>query len=149
MSNSDNNPPSAPAYQQATSAYNTTQTTNASGLEIVVELYKGMIKNTEQAKLAYQQGKLDHMCELNKKTYKILIALQSNLDYEQGKDAADFLNDFYNRIFATLTKAIRKDDPVKEFNNVIEYIRPVYMRWNELAKSEKEAAQKEKEAVAP
>ena len=126
---SENNNP----YKKAATAYRDTYVSNISGMEIVVELYKGMISNIENAKNAYTAGHLEKMCHLNDKTFKILIALQSNLDYEKGGDAAVFLNQFYNSIFASLTKVLREKNPEQAFNQILASMRPVYQRWQEFS----------------
>ncbi|MCD8566411.1 MAG: flagellar protein FliS [Alphaproteobacteria bacterium] len=125
-------------YEKAATAYRTTYVSNISGFEIVAELYQGMLGNIEQAKNAYQCGKLDQFCRLNEKTYRILIALQSHLDFDQGGDAAVFLNNFYNSIFVSLAKIHKNQDPPQEFDRIIQFIRPVYQQWYALASSQKE-----------
>jgi flagellar biosynthetic protein FliS len=126
------------SHQDVAKAYQkTSHTDNMSGFQIIVALYEGMIRNIEQAKTAYKNNKLDEMSNLIVKTNKILIALQTHLDFEQGKDAADFLNNFYNSIFVSLTKILRKEDPVAEFDKILAYIQPVYRRWVEFAQAEK------------
>lgn len=116
-------------YQQAMGAYNNTNDSNMSGFEIVVELYKGMIKNIREAKIAQAEGKLEDMVKLIEKTNKILIALQSHIDKEQGGEAAEFLNDFYNGVFGTLARIHKAEDPQAEFDALLEHIQPVYEIW--------------------
>lgn len=130
MTEHENN---ANLHAKAATAYQTAYVSNVSGMDIVVELYKGMIGNIKQAKAAYQAGKLDEMCRLNDKTIKILVALQSHLDFEEGADAAEYLNKFYNSIFASLTKILRKPSPERSFDQIIAAIEPVYQRWCEFA----------------
>ena len=120
-------------FALATTAYQNAYVSNISGFQIVTELYKGMMGNIEQAKLAYQAGQLDKMCHLNEKTNRILIALQSHLDFDKGGDAAVFLNQFYNSIFASLAKILRKQQPEEEFDHIIAAIKPVYERWNKFS----------------
>ena len=66
------------------------------------------------------------MCRLNEKTFNILVGLQTHLDFDQGKDAAEFLNGFYNTIFGALAKVHREPDPAKAFDDIIGAIEPVY-----------------------
>lgn len=120
-------------YEKAATAYRTAYVNNVSGFEILIELYKGMIGNIEQAKLAYQAGQLEKMCRLNEKTTKILLALQSHLDFEQGGDAAVFLNKFYNSIFASLARILRSQHPEDDFDQMIVAMREVYQRWCDLS----------------
>ena len=72
-----------------------------------------------------------------KKINKILIALQSHLDFEQGGEASVFLNDFYNGIFAKLFKVLRADDPEAEFDEVYEILKPVAKIWENHAENAK------------
>lgn len=120
-------------YKNASSAYRSAYESNMSGMEIVAELYKGIIKNLEQAKRHYQDGVLDEMCTVNEKTNKILIALQSHLNMDEGGEAAQFLNTFYNGIFAKLTRVLSNDDPVAAYDEIIESVKPVYKIWCEHA----------------
>lgn len=130
-------------YANAAGAYKQTQVNTISGMDVVVELYKGMIKNIEAAKAAYENNKLDEMCRWNEKTFNILVGLQTHLDFDNGKDAAEFLNGFYNTIFGALAKVHREEDPAKAFDDIIAAIQPVYMRWVEFAKADKTPAEKD------
>ncbi|MAF97051.1 MAG: hypothetical protein CMH26_00280 [Micavibrio sp.] len=134
-----NTPEGTPNYQKAAGAYQNTSEQHINGFEIVRELYKGMISNIEQAKDAYNDNRLEEMCLLNQKTFKILMALQSHLNFEQGGDAATFLNNFYNSIFVSLTRVLRADDTAQEFDNIIERIEPVYKRWCTFAADSRES----------
>jgi len=120
-------------YKNASSAYRNVYETNMSGFEIVAELYKGIIKNLEEAKRLYKAEKLDEMCHVNEKTNKILIALQSHLNMEEGGEASQFLNTFYNGIFAKLTRILSNDDVAAGYDEIIESIKPVYKIWCEHA----------------
>ena len=120
----NNNP-----YQQAMGAYTKTNDENMSGFEIVVELYKAMIKNIRAAKIAHAEGKLEEMVKQIEKTNKILIALQSHIDKDQGGEAAEFLNNFYNGVFGSLARIHKAEDPQAEFDALLENIQPVYEIW--------------------
>ncbi|MGH1397646.1 MAG: flagellar protein FliS [Alphaproteobacteria bacterium] len=127
-------------HQNASSAYRTAYETNMSGMEIVAELYKGIIKNLEEAKRHYKAEKLDEMCNVNEKTNKILIALQSHLNMEEGGEASQFLNTFYNGIFAKLTRILSNDDVVAAYDEIIENVKPVYKIWCEHAANQAKPA---------
>ena len=128
----DNNP-----HQQAASAYGGMQKSNMSGFEVTAELYKGMIRFVGLAKNAYEGGRLDDMCMYIEKTNKILMALQSNLNFEECGEASVFLNDFYTGIFAKLTMFLRDHDPVSTFDEVYEILKPVYQIWQSHAQNAK------------
>ena len=134
------NPTQMNSYYHAAAAYGNRQSGTMSGFEVVAELYKGMIKFVGLAKSAYEVGRLDEMCNYIQKTNKILIALQSNLDFEQGGEAAVFLNDFYTGVFSKLVLVLRKDNPAAEFDEVHKMLRPVKDIWVAHAENAKKGA---------
>lgn len=129
ITNQQNMTQNTNSHYQAAAAYGNIQSGTMSGYEVAAELYKGMIKFVGQAKKCYETGKLDDMCDYIQKVNKILIALQSHLDFEQGGQAAVFLNDFYTSIFAKLFKVLRADDPIAEFDEVQQMLLPVKDIW--------------------
>lgn len=120
-------------YQKASQAYQKKNDETLTPLQIVVELYKGMIKNTKLAKQAWQNNQLDVMCQYVEKNFSILEALQSNIDLEKGGEDAVFLNRFYTVIFSSLTLATSKPDPAAYFDQISSYIQQVHDRWYVLA----------------
>jgi flagellar biosynthetic protein FliS len=116
-------------YKQAATAYRDTYVSNMSNFDIVVELYKGILKNVRQAKSAYQADKLDEMCGFVEKANRILIALQSHLDFDNGGEASVFLNNFYNGIFSSLSSVLRTTNPEETFDRILENIQPIYEIW--------------------
>lgn len=121
------------AYQKAFQTYQKKSDESLTPLQIVVELYKGMIKNTQLARSAYQEGKLELMTNYITKTFNIIEGLQSNLDLEKGGEDAVFLNRFYNVIFSALSQATAKPEPAEEFDAIIAYIQQVHDRWYAIA----------------
>ena len=120
-------------YKTASQAYQKKNDETLTPLQIVVELYKGLIKNTKLAKQYWQNNQLDVMCQYIDKNFNILEALQSNLDMERGGEDAAFLNRFYTVIFSSLTLATSKPDPASYFDEIISYIQQVHDRWYVLA----------------
>jgi len=121
-------------YGDAAQAYQQAGHTALNPVEIVVALYEGMLRNLEGAKTAYEEENLEQMCLLNEKTFRILGALQSHLDFEKGGDTAPALNDFYKIVFVRLAKVLEKDDPAQEFEYLKDNIRDIYSKWSLLAK---------------
>jgi flagellar biosynthetic protein FliS len=121
------------AYQKAVSSYQKQNDENLTPLQIVVELYKGMMKNVLQAKACWQRQELDTMTNIIVKTFDIIEALQSNLDFEQGGEDAKVLNHFYNVTFSALTMATAKPDPAEEFDGIYNYIKIMHDKWYFLA----------------
>jgi len=98
-----------------------------------------MIRFVGLAKIAYTKGRLDDMCMYIQKVNKILIALQSNLNFEEGEQASVFLNDFYTEIFKRLFKVLRSDNPEAEFDAVHELLKPLSQLWHSHAENAKKA----------
>jgi len=120
-------------YQKASQTYQKKNDETLTPLQIVVELYKGMIKNAKLAKQAQIDGKLDVMSNHIMKTFDIIEALQSNLDIDNGGEDAVFLNRFYTVIFSSLSQVSMKPDPAAYFDEIISYIQQVHDRWYALA----------------
>lgn len=128
-----NDIPMNQAYQKALKTYQKKSDENLTPLQIVVELYKGMIRNTQFAKTAYVEGRLEDMTRYLMKTFDIIEGLQSNLDNESGGEDAAFLNRFYTVIFSALSQATAKPEPAEEFDAIIAYIQQVHDRWYAIA----------------
>jgi len=120
-------------YNKAAQAYQKKNDANLTPLQIIVELYKGMIKHTRDAKKYWQAGDLDLMTHHITKVFNIIEALQAHLDMEQGGEDAIFLNRFYNVIFSALSMATAKPEPGEEFDAIIAYIQQVTDRWYAMA----------------
>ena len=120
-------------YSQASKAYQRNTDVALTPMQIVVELYKGMMRNVKEAKTCYQQMRLDVMTDYIIKTFNIIEALQANLDMVNGGEDAKFLNRFYTVIFSALTSATAKIDPEKEFDDIYAYIQQVHDRFYVLA----------------
>lgn len=150
MSDNQTNPPiGSNAYASAASAYGVRQDANMSGFEVTAKLYDGMIKFVGQAKKSYADGQLDHMCTYIQKTNKILIALQSGLNFNEGGEAAVFLNDFYTEIFKRLFGVLRTDNPEKEFDDVHEMLKPAAKIWAAHAENAKKGTPDSHVAIPP
>ncbi|MCK5384743.1 MAG: flagellar protein FliS [Alphaproteobacteria bacterium] len=121
-------------YGNAAQAYQQTGQTALNPVEIVLALYEGILRNLEGAKNSYVENDLENMCALNEKTFRILAALQSHLDFEKGGDTAPALDDFYRILFMRLTKVLEKDDPAQEFDYLKSNVRDIYSKWSLLTK---------------
>ncbi|MFP4098543.1 MAG: flagellar export chaperone FliS [Alphaproteobacteria bacterium] len=121
-------------YGNAAQAYKQAGQKALNPVEIVVALYEGIIRNLDEAKAAYGGNDLEKMCRINEKTFRILSALQSHLDFEQGGDTAPALNDFYKIIFVRLTKILEHDDPAQEFDYLKNNVHEVYAKWSLLSR---------------
>ena len=68
-------------------------------LGAVVLLYDGMIKEVGKAKAAIEEGRIEDRFNATQKACKILLGLQSHLDFEKGGDVSLMLDQFYHTIF--------------------------------------------------
>ncbi len=116
-------------YQKAAKAYQGNKDANLSPLQIVVELYKGMLRNIREAKLAVERQDYQTYAKLSQKTFDIVEALQANLDVDNGGEDAKFLLNFYSVIFQKHMRVLSQPDPAAELQKLLDYIQPVYERW--------------------
>ena len=140
--------PNNQSYTNAARAYGIRQEANMSGFEVTAKLYEGMIRFVGQAKQSYEKGRLDDMCTYIGKTNKILMALQSNLNFEEGGQASVYLNDLYMEIFKRLFMVLRTENPAAEFDAVHNLLKPVAQMWQAHAENAKKA-NPDKEIMAP
>jgi len=120
-------------YHRASQAYQKKIDDNLTPLQIVVELYKGMLRNFKLAKQSWKEGNFEQMSANIVKTFDILEALQSNLDMESGGEDAQFLHRFYTVLFSALSQASSKPNPAEYFDEIISYIQQVHDRWYKMA----------------
>lgn len=120
-------------YDKALNAYQNAQDQHMNGAEIYAELLKGIIKNLYLARDAHKENDLEKLVELNAKTVKIITALRSSLDFEENKDASEWLSDFYIELMARVGRVLRAEDTEKEYDEIVELVKPVYQRWADFA----------------
>ena len=120
-------------YQSASQAYQKKSDDNLTPLQIVVEMYKGMLRNVKLSKQFWKEGNYELMSQYIIKTFDILEALQSNLDMENGGEDAQFLHRFYSVLFSALSQASSKPNPSEYFDEIIVYIQQVHDRWYKMA----------------
>ena len=128
-----------PYQSKAANAYQSTNDENMSPLQVVAELYKGIIKFLREAKTAYQENKLDVMSEKITRILKVIEALQGHLDMDQGGKDAKFLEEFYVILAGRLGRVLDRPDVAREFDQLIDYVMPVYERWHEFAYGPRQA----------
>src|SRR3546814_881945 len=78
-------------------------------LGAVVLLYDGMIKEVGKAKAAIQEGRIEDRFNATQKACKVLLGLQSHLDFEKGGDISLMLDQFYHTIFRDLQQINMKN----------------------------------------
>jgi len=109
-----------------------------SSLGAVVLLYDGMIKEVGRAKTAIEEGRIEDRFNATQKACKILLGLQSHLDFEKGGDVSLMLDQFYHTIFRDLQQ-INMQNSVALCEETIGALREVRASWAQLAENERGA----------
>ncbi len=104
-------------------------------LGAVVLLYDGMIKEVGRAKTAIDEGRIEDRFNATQKACKILLGLQSHLDFEKGGDVSLMLDQFYHTVFRDLQQVNMKNS-ASACEEVIRALTEVRTSWAELAANE-------------
>jgi len=118
----------------ALSAYQAASTMTTS-LGAVVMLYDGMIKEVGKAKAAIQENRIEDRFNATQKACKILLGLQSHLDFEKGGDISLMLDQFYHTIFRDLQEVNMKNS-ASICDGIIGALSEVRASWAQLAENE-------------
>ena len=119
----------------ALSAYQAASNMTTS-LGAVVMLYDGMIKEVGKAKAAIEEGRIEDRFNATQKACKILLGLQSHLDFEKGGDVSLMLDQFYHTIFRDLQQ-INMKNSAQMCDEVIAALGEVRASWAQLAENER------------
>lgn len=111
-----------------------TQMTTSLGA--VVLLYDGMIKEVGKAKTAIGEGRIEDRFKATQKACKILVGLQSHLDFERGGDISLMLDRFYHTIFRDLQQVNMKNSTAL-CDEIIGALGEVRASWAQLADNER------------
>jgi flagellar protein FliS len=122
----------------ALSAYQAASNMTTS-LGAVVMLYDGMIKEVGKAKTAIEEGRIEDRFNATQKACKILLGLQSHLDFEKGGDISLMLDQFYHTIFRDLQQ-VNMSNSAPACDEIINALSEVRASWAELAKNGQGAA---------
>jgi len=104
-------------------------------LGAVVLLYDGMIKEVGKAKAAIAEDRIEDRFNATQKACKILLGLQSHLDFERGGDVSLMLDQFYHTIFRDLQQ-INMKNSAEMCDEVITALGEVRASWAQLAENE-------------
>lgn len=104
-------------------------------LGAVVLLYDGMIKEVGKAKAAIAEDRIEDRFNATQKACKILLGLQSHLDFERGGDVSLMLDQFYHTIFRDLQQ-INMKNSAELCNEVMTALGEVRASWAQLAENE-------------
>jgi flagellar protein FliS len=105
-------------------------------LGAVVLLYDGMIKEVGKAKTAIAEGRIEDRFNATQKACKILLGLQSHLDFERGGDVSLMLDQFYHTIFRDLQQ-INMKNSAEMCDEVMTALGEVRTSWAQLADNER------------
>jgi flagellar protein FliS len=108
---------------------------HTTSLGAVVLLYDGMIKEVSKAKAAIAEKRIEDRFNATQKACKILLGLQSHLDFEKGGDVSIMLDQFYHTIFRDLQQVNMKNS-VTLCDEVIGALNEVRASWAQLAENE-------------
>lgn len=104
----------------------------ASGVELTIALYDGIIRFMHNAIDAVEQNDVDRRRAAVKRAMDIVIHLQATLDKEVGGKAAESLGEFYVATFALMLQASQSNSR-KKFERVIANVRNVREAWKQVA----------------
>lgn len=108
---------------------------HTTSLGAVVLLYDGMIKEVGKAKAAIAEGQIEARFHATQKACKILLGLQSHLDFEKGGDVSLMLDQFYHTIFRDLQQVNMKNS-VELCDEIMTALGEVRTSWAQLAENE-------------
>ena len=106
-----------------------------SSLGAVVLLYDAMIREVAEAKAAIEENRIEDRFNATQKACKILVGLQSHLDFEKGGDISRMLDQFYHTIFRDLQQVNMKNSAAL-CDEIMTALGEVRASWSELARNE-------------
>lgn len=104
----------------------------ASGVELTIALYDGIIRFMHNAIDAVERKDVEHRREAVKRAMDIVIHLQATLNKDVGGKPAESLSDFYVAMFALMLQGSQANS-AKKFEQVIANVRNVREAWKQVA----------------
>jgi flagellar protein FliS len=104
----------------------------ASGVELTIALYDGIIRFMLNAIEAVERQEVDQRRAAVKRAMDIVIHLQATLNKDIGGKPAESLSDFYVAMFALMLQGSQGNSKEK-FEQVIANVRNVRDGWKQLA----------------
>lgn len=104
----------------------------ASGVELTIALYDGIIRFTHDAIGAVERNDAEQRRAAVKRAMDIVIHLQATLDRDVGGEPAKALEEFYVAMFALMLQGSQANS-VKKFEQVIANVRKVRDAWKQVA----------------
>ena len=110
--------------------YQTCALEGASGVELTVALYDGIIRFMYRAIDAVERGDADQRRVAVKRAMDIVIYLQATLKMDIGGKPAEALAEFYTAMFALMLQGSQANSREK-FEQVIAFVRNVRDAWRQ------------------
>jgi flagellar secretion chaperone FliS len=104
----------------------------ASGVELTIALYDGIIRFMHNAIDAVERRDVEGRRAAVKRAMDIVVHLQATLDKEVGGKPAESLSDFYVAMFALMLQGSQGNSR-KKFEQVIAHVRNVREAWKHVA----------------
>ncbi|MGA7244988.1 MAG: flagellar export chaperone FliS [Terracidiphilus sp.] len=104
----------------------------ASGVELTIALYDGIIRFMHNAIEAAQRNDVERRRAAVKRAMDIVIHLQATLNKDVGGKPAESLSDFYVALFALMLQGSQANS-AKKFEQVIANVRNVRDAWKQVA----------------
>ena len=104
----------------------------ASGVELTIALYDGIIRFMHNAIEAVERKEVDQRRAAVKRAMDIVIHLQATLQKDVGGKPAEALSDFYVAMFALMLQGSQGNSR-RKFEQVIANVRNVREAWKQIA----------------
>lgn len=103
----------------------------ASGIELTIALYEGIIRFMHEAIDAVERNDADQRRATVKRAMEIVIHLQATLNKDVGGEPAEALEEFYVAMFALMLQGSQANSK-KKFEQVISNVRNVRDAWKKV-----------------
>ena len=114
--------------------YQTRALEGASGVDLTIALYDGIVRFMHTAIEAVNQGDVQRRRAAVKRAMDIVIYLQATLRADIGGKPAESLSEFYAAIFALMLQGSQASSREK-FRQVIACVRNVREAWQQVARA--------------
>lgn len=116
-------------YRNVPNVYKQNQILNATPKKLVVLLYEGAIKNLKLAEIAAEEKNIETAGNALIKAQDIISELMNTLDFENGGEVAQNLNQLYDYLMTELIKAnvSKQSDDIKRSRVMLEELRDTWI----------------------
>ncbi|SEK21635.1 flagellar protein FliS [Carnobacterium iners] len=116
-------------YRNVPNVYKQNQILNATPKKLVIMLYEGAIKNLKLAELSAADKKIEATSNALIKAQEIIQELIVTLDFKNGGEVAENLNQLYDYFITELIKSNRSKDPesMKKIRESLEELRDTWL----------------------